>query len=84
MATCMLHDLPDACDGAALLANTPLPHNPGGCTTPPSLVFSEWLADLVAIDHSSPEAEQESRQRLQVWWAGWDGAGWDGCSAPER
>ena len=27
---------------------------------------TEWLADLVAIDHSSPEAEEESKQRLQV------------------
>ncbi|KAI7845221.1 hypothetical protein COHA_001265 [Chlorella ohadii] len=32
---------------------------------------AEWLADLVAIDHSSPEAEAESRQRLQSLAAAW-------------
>ena len=32
---------------------------------------AEWLADLVAIDHSTPESEQESRQRLQQLTAAW-------------
>lgn len=36
---------------------------------------AEWLADLVAIDHSSPEAEEESKQRLQTLAAAWRTSG---------
>ena len=35
-----------------------------GHACPPHFNPAEWLADLVAIDHSSPEAEGATRERL--------------------
>ncbi|EFN58398.1 hypothetical protein CHLNCDRAFT_56833 [Chlorella variabilis] len=62
-----------------------------GHTCPEHFNPAEWLADLVAVDHSSTEAEAASRERLQQLAAAWrkvdaeagegGGGGGDGAAA---
>ena len=66
-------------------ASDALPHFQAlGHVCPPLTNPAEWLADLVAVDHSSPAAEAESGERVARLQAAWAASTKPGAPSPAR